>query len=163
EPSWYTAEHLIALAQPRVLFARLRLRTDGAAVASYPLELLERRRTSRVHYAPLPVSAQDAAQLSIAAQRFGHTYSQTTDAERIERLLGLNIDAVFEDLNHPPYRDEIAGWVRYTRGASERHRDGLDARCMNVAPAELWLTFHAPWLLRFAPAVPWFRHRYRRQ
>src|SRR5436309_50595 len=85
------------------------------------------------------------------------------DAREAELLIALNVEAVFEDLNHPPYRDELAGWLRYSERASRRHRDGLDARCMNVSPLELWTTFHLPWLLRFPPLRPWFRRRYRAQ
>ena len=75
----------------------------------------------------------------------------------------MNIEAAFEDLNHAPYREELRGWLRYTEDESMRHRDGLDARCMNQAPLELWAAFHVPALLRWKSTRPWFAKRYRAQ
>jgi len=160
--SWFAAENLRRQPGTRVPFAQLRLREAAEIGPEYSLDLLGRRRTSRLRYAPDPITPEAAAALVAVAGRWGHRYDQATDVARIERILRLNVDAVFEDLNHAPYRDEIASWIRYSRRASRRHRDGLDAACMNVAPLELWLTFHAPWLLR-GPFRPWFAHRYRKQ
>jgi len=162
EFSWYAAEHLRRLTESHVPFARLRLREAPDVRPEFDLELLERRRTSRLPYAPEPVSAPVAAELAGVAKPWNHAYTQATDRHRIERILGWNIEAVFEDLNHAPYHDEIASWIRYSHRSSERHRDGLDARCMNVSPPELWLTFHAPWLLR-GPLRARFVQRYRAQ
>jgi hypothetical protein len=160
--SWYAAKNLMQVGEPRVPFARLRLRDDPAARAEYALDLLPARRTSRLHYEPEPVPLAEANAFARLAERWNHRYAQTTDPAQIERLLDWNVEAVFEDLNHAPYHDEMAGWMRYSQRSSGRHRDGLDARCMNVAIAELWLTFHAPWLLR-SPLRPWFARRYRNQ
>ena len=162
-PDWYAAEHLESMAGPLFPFARLRLRTDDAIEPGPALELLDRRRTSRLPYGPDPVDAAASLRLDEVARAWGHRYAQITDAARIERLLDLNVDAVFEDLNHAPYHDELVGWIRYTHAESGAHRDGLDARCMNVSPPELWLTFHAAPMLLWSATRPWFRRRYRRQ
>lgn len=159
----YSAERLRAIRDPFVPFARLRLREDSSAEPTHALELLDRRRTSRLAYGPEAVDAGTAERLDAIARWWKHRYAQVTEVSRIERLLDWNVEAVFEDLNHAPYHDEIAGWIRYSNTSSQRHRDGLDARCMNVAPAELWLTFHAPALLKLGFARPWFRRRYRDQ
>ena len=165
EPAWYAAENLERVGQALIPFARLRLRADAppAPEIADVTALLAARRTSRLPYEPTPVAAEVGAQLAAVAQRGGHRYAQTSDPSRIGRLLAFNIEAVFEDLNHPPYCEELAGWLRYSERASRRHRDGLDARCMNVSPLELWTTFHLPWLLRFPALQPWFRRRYRAQ
>ena len=78
-------------------------------------------------------------------------------------MVAQNIEAVFDDMNLTSYHDEIAGWFRYTRRATERRNDGLDWRCMNLSKAEFWLSARWPGLLRWAPARAVFRRRYRSQ
>lgn len=163
EPTWYAAEHLESLPDACFPFATLRLRADPGTHPAFALDLLARRRTSRLHYRDEPLKAEAARRLDDLSQGFGHRYVQTHDVARIERLLALNIEAVFEDLNHPPYHDELADWIRYLPSQSKLHRDGLDARCMNVSPVELWLPFRWPALLRWPLLRPWFARRYRRQ
>lgn len=163
EPAWFAAEHLLTLHDTAVPFARLMLRPDPAATPAYPLDVFLRRRTSRLPYGPEPISAPDAARVAAVASRCGHQYGQRQDPALIERLLGLNVEAVFEDLSHAPYREEMRGWLRYFDGASRRHRDGLDARCMHVSAAELWMPFHWPSLLHHPLTRPWLARRYRRQ
>jgi hypothetical protein len=163
EPAAFSAERLKARAIPRIPFARLTLAPDSTAVPEFPLELFRKRRTSRLHYRPDPVSANDSETLSRIATTWSHRYSQFTDVARIERVLDWNISAVFEDLNQPPYRDELRGWLRYTHGQSARLRDGLDARCMNISPVELWASFHVGALLTWRGTRGWFRRRYREQ
>jgi len=146
----------------QVAFARLTLSRTTGIPPEYPLEMIRRRRTSRLHYHTTPVSTEALAALANLAEGSGYRYAQITDSSLIERMVGMNIAAVFEDLNHPPYRDELRSWLRYSSAESLQHRDGLDARCMNQHPAELWTAFHAAWLLR-SPARSWFARRYRRQ
>jgi len=144
-------------------FARLTLRPDPAVRPEVDLALFETRRTSRLSYGPEPVAPEHGAALARLAEQWERRYAQLTDPPRIERILAMNIEAAFEDLNHAPYREELRGWLRYTEAESMRHRDGLDARCMNQAPLELWAAFHVPTLLRWKATRPWFARRYRAQ
>ena len=162
-PDWYRAENLERQSDALFPFARLALRHDAEVRAEVPLELIRRRQTSRLPYGPEPVAPGHAAALDQLARPWHQRYGQITDGARIERLLAWNIDAVIADLNHAPYREEMSGWLRYFESASSRHRDGLDARCMNVAPWELWFPFRWPGALRWPPAERWFRRRYRQQ
>src|SRR5262249_49352382 len=109
------------------------------------------------------VEGEDGGGLSRLAKAWGQRYAQSSNPDRIERLLAWNIAAVFEDLNQPGYRNELRGWLRYTDAQSRVHRDGLDARCMNQNPWELWLAFHAPGLLRGRLTEHRFRRHYRAQ
>lgn len=163
EPAWFAADRLAAERDPVLLFARLRLSESPGAQAEYSLATLAERRTSRLPYRPEPVTPVAAQRLDAVAGSWGHRYAQSQDAGRIERVLRWNVEAVFEDLNTAPYREELAGWLRYRERSSLEHRDGLDARCMNVAPLELWLPFHWPGLLRFPVTRPWLARRYREQ
>ena len=70
---------------------------------------------------------------------------------------------MFHDLNVPDYHDEITGWFRFSRRATEGTRDGLDWRCMNLSQTEFWLSARLPRLLRFPPTRAVFKRRYRRQ
>jgi hypothetical protein len=159
----YTVARLASRTEAQIPFARLRLRPDAAARPTHELTLLEQRRTSRLPYRADPVAPADARALEHVATQFGHRYRQLTDPAQVERILAWNVDAVFEDLNHPPYRDELRSWLRYSDAQSSRERDGLDARCMNTPPLELWLAFHASWLLTLPFTRPVFARRYRRQ
>jgi hypothetical protein len=159
----FTSERIRASRSPQLHFADLTLWPDPATQGEYEIELFRRRRTSRLHYLTDPIAPGARATLEGLASRWGHRYAQVTDAARIERLLQINVDAVFADLNHPPYRDEMRGWLRYADGESRHHRDGLDARCMNVHPAELWTAFHLSPALLWPALSGWFRRRYRGQ
>jgi hypothetical protein len=158
-----TAAKLRADARPFVPFAELHLEPAPGRVAEVPMELFAARATSRLAYRPDPVPWNAAEALRDLARAHAHELRLVTDPATIERVLALNTHAVIHDLNHRPYREEMGGWIRYTESASLRHRDGLDARCMNAAPAELWFVFHAPALMRWPGFGAWFRRRYRDQ
>ena len=159
----FSADRLAERPQPFFPFARLTLRPSGSVRQEFPLELFAQRRTSRLAYGPERVHESERAQLAAVAERLGQRYRQTHDPAVIEDVLAVNTHAAFEELNHAPYRNELASWLRYTSGDSARRRDGLDARCLNQHPVELWLAFHCPAALRWSLTRTWFAHRYRRQ
>ncbi len=159
----FSAERLRKRPEPMFAFARLTLRESPEVRPPFPLELFERRRTSRLAYGPELVTEADRARLAELVRTWGHAYQQTQDPRTIEHLLALDVEAVFEDLNDAPYREELAGWLRYSSNAAARTRDGLEARCMNQHPAELWFAFHLPGILRWPLARAWFARRYRVQ
>jgi hypothetical protein len=97
------------------------------------------------------------------ANSYGQRYEQISDPEIISYLLELNTEAVFEDLNFPPYHDEIAGWFRFTSRSAKLNRDGLDYRCMNTSRPAFWFSARCPWLLKFPLTRPMLRKIYRAQ
>src|SRR5687767_5679032 len=129
-------------------FAKLKLdETAPVTDQGFDDELFFRRRTSR-----LPLRKEKPSERSIAALRgIADQWKQHFDVTliplQIERLLNLNTVALFEDLNSPDYHDEIVEWFRYTESQASRHRDGLDARCMNTSPISYWIVAHLPKLL----------------
>jgi hypothetical protein len=159
----FSSDALRSRPEPLIPFARLAVRASPDAVPEFPIEYLHTRHTSRLPYGPEPVSPDAASRLAALGSTSHQRYAQITDEARIERLLALNIAAVFEDLNHPAYRNELRGWLRYSEREAERQGDGLDARCMNVRPVELWSAFHAPAMLHWPLVGRWFRRRYRAQ
>ncbi len=82
--------------------------------------------------------------LTKLATQWGHRYQQITDPGQVEKILAQNIEALFEDLNNPAYHDEIVSWFRFTDRAAQRHRDGLDWRCMNTSRMGFWLAAKMP-------------------
>lgn len=148
---------------PMIPFARLALRSSPDAVPEFPLDCLRARHTSRLPYRREPVSPDVATRLAALASASHQCYAQITDEARIEGLLALNVEAVFEDLNNPAYRNELRGWLRYSEREAEQQGDGLDARCMNVWPIELWSAFNVPAMLRWPLIGRLFRRRYRAQ
>ena len=92
--------------------------------------LLLERRTSRLPYAPrqVPAAALDDARRA-AAER-GHVLAGTSDRALVDRIIRLNQQTLFYDLENPDVRDEIRGWLRYSERHARRTADGLSARCL---------------------------------
>jgi hypothetical protein len=162
-PSEFTPEH-IARAEGELLpFARLSLEKASERERVYDDALFLTRRTSRISYLPEPVPDETVEVLSKLARRWGQTFSQVTAPETIEQILKRNIDAVFEDLNVPPYHDEIVEWFRFTSRSARATRDGLDYRCMNSSRLSFWLGARLPQLLKFPLTRQVLQKVYRRQ
>jgi hypothetical protein len=164
ELSAYTPDEIERAEGDLLPFARLSLtRRDGLPPSDFDDSLFLRRRTSRVSLLPRPVPAEDAGALAGLARAWGQRYEQFTDPALVERVLGRNTEALFEDLNAPDYHGEIVEWFRFTDRAAQRTRDGLDYRCMNTSRSAFWLAAKFPSLLRSAALRPIFRRTYRRQ
>ena len=144
-------------------FAALRLVPAPDAPVAYAPELFLARRTSRVSLRPTPVPESASAQLTSLAAAWGHAYTHLSDPRDLEPIVRRNIEAVFHDMNVAHYHNELTSWFRYTRRASDGHRDGLDWRSMNLSRAEFWLSAKFPQILRFPPARAVFRRCYRKQ
>lgn len=145
------------------LFALLELVDEpGRDIAFSAAELLA-RCTSRLSLKRKSVPQDAVVKLSLLALQRGHSYTHVTDARLIEEMLDHNITAVFHDMNHPPYHDEIASWFRFSPQAAALHRDGLDWRCMNLSRAEFWMSARLPQMLKLPLVKGFFRRRYRSQ
>ena len=144
-------------------FAHLRLVPSPHASSPYPPALFLTRRTSRISLQPTPVPESAISALVKLAADWGHRYTHITSATDIEQILDHNIEAVFTDMNAPPYHDEITAWFRFTDRSAKAHKDGLDWRCMNLSRAEFWLSARTPKLLLFPPTRFLLKRRYRKQ
>ena len=149
--------------QGLTLFALLELSSDPARPGLLSASELLARSTSRLSLKRKQVPQEAVAKLTSLSFESGHRYTHLTDALLIEEMLDHNITAVFHDMNHPPYHDEIASWFRFSSRAAAIHRDGLDWRCMNLSRTEFWLSARLPQMLRLPIAQAFFRRRYRRQ
>ena len=162
-PSDFTPEH-IAQAEGELLpFARLTLEKASGGESVYPNALFLTRRTSRISYLPDSIPDEAVAALSKLAHAWGHTYTQVTVRDTIEKILKRNIEAVFEDLNVQSYHDEIVEWFRFSDRAARTRRDGLDYRCMNSSRVSFWLAARLPQLMQSALSRRILEKVYRRQ
>jgi nitroreductase len=160
---WFAAKARAEPVGEMIRFARLRLAKGEAVPGEFAPDLFLKRRTCRIPLHAMPVTDEAMASLQGLAARWDQQYGQIVDQEQIERILARNIDAVFHDLNVADYHDEITSWFRFTDREAERHRDGLDWRCMNVSRSEFWLSARLSRLLLFGPTRAFLKKRYRRQ
>ena len=146
-----------------ISFAKLRLVPGRETESRYDEELFLKRRTSRLHLKNEKISEESVDILGQIAGEWKQVFTVTSDAEQIERILRWNTKALFEDLNSADYHDEIVEWFRYTKNQSLRHRDGLDARCMNTFPINYWIVANLPKLLLLPVSGQIMAGVYRRQ
>jgi nitroreductase len=126
--------HLGIDAAEPALVARLSLhpsRSNG----DFPLELLERRRTSRLPYDGRPAPDEALDELNAIAESFGHRASFSSDPELVRFVLDLNAATLFDDLVEDNRRSEIADWTRRSEDEASRRADGFSPGCLGFPPA----------------------------
>jgi hypothetical protein len=163
ESEWYAPAILRIGTSELIPFAKLRLVQDQTADPIYDEAIFSKRRTSRIDLHEKSIPGPVIEGLVDLASEWGQRFDITTDPKQIERLLKLNTEALFEDLNSADYHDEIVDWFRYTEKQSKKHRDGLDARCMNTSPINYWLVANVPSLLLMPAVKPIMARVYRSQ
>jgi nitroreductase len=142
-------------------FAEVTLAYNAQLKPRYDREVFTQRRTSRLGQLPKPIAAKAHAIFSELTAQYGHHYNHTTDTTLVQRILDRDIAALFHDMNQASYHDEIVSWFRFSPRHSRVHRDGLDARCMNMHPLEYFLTARLPWMLTLPGLRSIFARRYR--
>jgi hypothetical protein len=133
-------------ARERSLFARLTL-SDGAE-PDLPLELIRRRRTSRLPYDGRPVPDEALTVLTQVAARFGHRASFASDRSLVDWVIALNADTVFYDLDEDERREEIGHWTYTTNAAAARAGDGFSPQCLGFPGILVNAFFHHHSLFR---------------
>jgi hypothetical protein len=103
--------------------ARLTLREGVVDAAT--IELLRRRRTSRLPYDGLPVPDDVLASLARVAAPWGHAAGFSSDPSTVSWLVGLNCDTLFYDLDNDGARAEIGRWIRTSDSEARRTADGF--------------------------------------
>ncbi len=157
------ARRVTKTAADLIPFARVSLTHIGDRIDDVLAALLEVRCTGRVAYRMEPLPAAQEHMLRDGALSAGLDFGVTSDARSVRRLLALNTDALFHDLNTPRYHDEIAQWFRCTSSEELSTRDGLSYRCMNMRPWEMKVAKHHPMLLKLPLLSGVFRMRYTQQ
>jgi hypothetical protein len=114
EPTAYANLKLVARSQPEFL----------------DRQLILDRRTSRLPYDDQPVSPAVQDELSAVAAQFGHVLEFSTNPSEVKWVVGLNADTMFYDMTDPIARNEVGGWIRFSKSEARRKADGLAAYAM---------------------------------
>lgn len=151
--------------QDRIAFGTLHLKPLESKDEDlrYPLELIAKRKTSRLPSwkKPVPTLAQEA--LTSFCADHGQTLCILSDPSEIEFVIETNISALFEDLNTPDYHDELVEWLRITDKEANNSADGLDRRCMRLPLLPMGIMMKAPKLFKAPLLKEVFRRFYRQQ
>lgn len=125
------------------LVARLSVR-PSTSEGNFSLELLERRRTSRLPYDGRPAPEPALSELAAVAESFGHHASFSVDRRLVRFVLDLNAATLFDDLSEEARRSEIAHWTRRSEDEATHLADGFSPRCLGFPPAliSLFLNRH---------------------
>ncbi len=104
-------------------------------------ELISKRRTSRLPYKPNTVPENVCTELAEEAKRFGHTFTFSTDVTLIKKILILNKNTLFYDMDDAPTRKEVDAWMRYTKKSAEAKQDGLWTHCLRIPAVFAYMFF----------------------
>jgi len=148
EPDWYAPAILENTQHTSIPFAELKLSKGEVVKNSYDENIFLKRRTSRLNLNNTPVPDEAFKKQKKIARDWRQKFSITIDSKQIERIMGWNTKALFEDMNNPDYRDEIAEWFRYSDKSSNEHRDGLDYRSMNTPRLTFWMSAKMSFLMK---------------
>lgn len=111
-------------------------------------QLILERRTSRLPYADRPVGPAVLEELRAVAAAFGHEFEFSVDPKQVGWIVGLNADTMFYDMSDPIARNEVGGWIRFSRKEAKRRADGLAAYAMGFPGWLMWLFVRANFLFR---------------
>jgi hypothetical protein len=140
--------------------ARLTLRA-GVEDAS-TVELLRRRRTSRLPYDGDPVPGEVLAGLARIAADWGHDAGFSGDREMVSWLVDLNCDTLFYDLDDDRGRTEIGRWIRTSESEARRAADGFAPSALGFPGPLVGLFFFRHGLFRPRPVRALVRRLYLR-
>jgi hypothetical protein len=110
-------------------FANLKL-VPRTQPESFDRQLILDRRTSRLPYDDKVVSPAVLEKLSAIARDFGHVLEFSTEPSEVKWVVGLNADTMFYDMTDPIARNEVGGWIRFSKAEARRKADGLAAYAM---------------------------------
>jgi hypothetical protein len=110
--------------------AELWLRDGGRDHLS--IDLVHRRRTSRIRFDGRPVGRPVIERLESACAPFGHRIETSSDPELVRWLLDLDATYLLRDLRVAPAREELAHWLRYSGRAAAASGDGFSPEAMDI-------------------------------
>jgi hypothetical protein len=110
--------------------AELRLREGGGD--HLPVDLVHRRRTSRIRFDGCPVERPVIERLEAACAGFGHRIETSSEPELVRWLLDLDATYLLRDLRLAPAREELAHWLRYSGRSAEATGDGFSPAAMDI-------------------------------
>jgi hypothetical protein len=131
--------------------AELRLRAGGSDQLS--VDLVHRRRTSRLPYDGRSVEGPIVERLERACARFGQRIEVSSDPALVGWLLQLDATYLLRDLRLRPPREELAHWLRYSNRSAAAAGDGFSPAAMDVPGWMLRVLVHAGPLYGLPPVA----------
>lgn len=125
-------------------------------------QLILERRTSRLPYDGKPVSKELLNELSTIAKQYGHCWEFSTEKSEVDWVIRLNADTMFLDMSNAVARNEVGGWMRFSKADAQKRADGLAAYAMQVPGFLMWLFVHANFLFRIPGVYQVIRFFYER-
>ncbi len=128
------------------LFAKLKL-ISSLENEELSRDLIQKRRTSRLHYDGTPLKQEALDKIKKQAEAFEHEFFASSEKEFVDLMIELNRQTLFEDLKSKADRDELYKLFRYTKEEAAAKKDGLWAKCMGFSGSLLRSVFlhHERW------------------
>ncbi|WP_430868960.1 hypothetical protein [Demequina aurantiaca] len=98
---------------------------DLARLAAY-----EARQTSRLPYDAATVPAAVLASVASVVEASGQRFSSSDQSELVNRIIRVNQETLFDDLQNDAVHAEILQWLRYSEEQARERGDGLSAATM---------------------------------
>ena len=114
------------------LFAKLQL-SERKIKETIESSLITKRRTSRNNYDGMPISTRLFDTMKNESAKFNNEFFHTSDKQFIELITKINQDALFDDLDNNPIREELDNLFRYNKKDAALKKDGLWSRCMGFS------------------------------
>jgi hypothetical protein len=157
----YEGARIDPAASAPVPFARLSL-AAGNPEEPLGVDLLRRRRTSRLPYDGRPAADGLLEELRTLAAAHGHEFRWSSDPALVTAILALNEDTLFFDMTDPLSRREVGRWLRFSAAEAARRGDGFSPATLGFPGPLLKLFFRAHRLLALPGARVGVRRLYRR-
>jgi len=109
-----------------------RTTSDGSATtrATTLLGAFRRRQTSRRPYDSRTVDPGVIERVTALAADRGQDFRTSQDADVVARVIRVNQETLFDDLQHDAVHAEILTWLRTSKAQAARTGDGLSAETM---------------------------------
>lgn len=111
---------------------KLTLKKSPRSHSPFSLEDIVNRQTSRLPYTSTFASEEVIKSASHEAESYRFTLHMTTDAHLVREIIYVNQRTLFYDLDNEAVRNEIKGYLRYSRKEAAEKKDGLSAECLDV-------------------------------
>lgn len=103
----------------------------GAPVTDDPLfDAIPRRHSNRRSYDGTPIPAGDLAAVEASVEEPGVRALVRTDRADVERVIDVVRAGFAWQRSSKEFQRELMSWIRFSKGSTLRHRDGLATRAM---------------------------------
>ena len=99
-------------------------------LAQQNLNNFRKRQTSRMPYNNELVDQSITDEVIAIARVSGYTFQTTKDLSLIKKIIKVNQETLFDDLQRDPVYFELMQWLRFSKASAQVRADGLSAQTM---------------------------------